>query len=380
MQRGSSGLLPQPGGFAGFVFLVVPVDLDARYQTVLVKCPNGPGDDVQLDPAGRPSGGDELSAQDRPACDDNGLKCFEHLLLKRIWLHPTSQALGTPVRGLIPWRNEHDVAMDQGEGTVEVLAATANGFQPATCGLHVLLRHRLLRKAGGFEGFLSCPVLAAPRNLPVSERVEGGVGQIRLDATQLGAAADSGDGDDVVLARVDQLDRLAHEVVEGVLPVLHVGAHGVLAVDRAGVIGCALCRPVVDVVRQVPGPGIQVAALEGLSRIADGLYVLLRHRTRSISRGIRGERPLPPSSLRGSRRACAQGLVTGPLAHRRCPDQRKVKRFKKTGVLPVPLQSGRALTTYRKWKRPAHQGVTRAASGASREAGMPIESPLWTRR
>src|SRR5829696_10487960 len=66
--------------------------------------------------------------------------------------------------------------------------------------------------------------------------------------------------------------------------VLQVGADGLLAVDRAGVIGCALCRPVVDVVRQVPGPGIQVAALEGLSRIADGLYVLLRHRPRSISR------------------------------------------------------------------------------------------------
>src|SRR5215203_392160 len=141
----------------------------------------------------------------------------------------------------------------------------------------------LLREPCGFESFLSCPVLAAPRNLPVSERVEGGVGQIRLDATQLGAAADSDDSDHVVLARVDQLDLLAREIVEGVLPVLHVGAQGVLAVDWAVGIGCALCRPVVDVVRQVPGPCIEVAALEGLSRIADGLYVLLRHRPRSIS-------------------------------------------------------------------------------------------------
>src|SRR5215207_431714 len=172
MQRGSSGLLPQPGGFAGFVFLVVPVDLDARYQTVLVKCPNGPGDDVQLDPAGRPSGGDELSAQDRPACDDNGLKCFEHLLLKRIWLHPTSQALGTPVRRLIPWRNEHDVAMDQRESTVEVLAATANGFQPATCGLHVLLlRHRPCSiprrgRPGRFQNLNARPQYHLPRAKP----------------------------------------------------------------------------------------------------------------------------------------------------------------------------------------------------------------------
>src|SRR5215210_9067926 len=52
-------LLRQPGGFAGFVFLAVQVDLDPRYQTVLVKGPNGPSDDVQLDPAGRPLGHDE---------------------------------------------------------------------------------------------------------------------------------------------------------------------------------------------------------------------------------------------------------------------------------------------------------------------------------
>jgi hypothetical protein len=88
----------------------------------------------------------------------------------------------------------------------------------STLSLHRLYRLALLREPGGFESFLSCPVLAAPRNLPVSERVEGGVGQIRLDATQLGSAADSDDSDDVVLARVDQLDLLAREIVEGVLP------------------------------------------------------------------------------------------------------------------------------------------------------------------
>src|SRR5215216_4551935 len=130
-------LLPQPDGFAGFVFLVVQVDLDPRYQTVLVKGPNGPGDDIQLDPAGRPSGRDELSPQNRPVCDDNGFERFDHLLLKRVWLHPASQALGTPVWRLIPWRDEHDLAMDQREGTVEVIAATADGFEPATRGLHV---------------------------------------------------------------------------------------------------------------------------------------------------------------------------------------------------------------------------------------------------
>ena len=38
-----------------------------------------------------------------------------------------------------------------------------------------------------------CPILAAPRDLPVSDRVEGGESQIRLYAAQLGASSDSQD-------------------------------------------------------------------------------------------------------------------------------------------------------------------------------------------
>jgi hypothetical protein len=49
-------------------------------------------------------------------------------------------------------------------------------------------------------------------------------------------------------------------------------------------------RPVVDVVRQVLEPGIQVATVEGHGRISDDLHVLLRHRPRSISRAVWGRK------------------------------------------------------------------------------------------
>src|SRR5829696_3770760 len=282
MQSGSSGLLPQPGGFAGFVFLVVPVDLDARYQTVLVKCPNGPGDDVQLDPAGRPSGGDELSAQDRPACDDNGLKCFEHLLLKRIWLHPTSQALGTPVRGLIPWRNEHDVAMDQGEGTVEVLAATANGFQPATCGLHVLLRHRLLRKAGGFEGFLFIEEQADAGNLAVLEAHRLEDRAVQREVPPRGVEMHVEQDKDLIARKQHTVQMNLHRS-KHLVEVSKVRGGGLgPAIDAA--IGHARGVMPLKIVAPERPCGIQATRVPCRVVATHDLAILLRHRPRSISR------------------------------------------------------------------------------------------------
>src|SRR4029450_6968944 len=101
---------------------------------------------------------------------------------------------------------------------------------------------------------------------------------------QLCEPADSHNGDDGVFPCVEELDRLRPEVVEIVEPVLHVSAHGSLAVHRATVIDRALDRPVVDVVRPELGEGIQVTTVGGGSRVADGFDVLLRHRPRSISR------------------------------------------------------------------------------------------------
>jgi hypothetical protein len=133
----------------------------------------------------------------------------------------------------------------------------------------------LLPQPGGFEGLLLRPVLAAPRDLPVADRVGDGEGQIGFDAAQLGASAEPQDRHDLFVCRVDQLQRLGPKVVERVEPVLEMGPYGVLAMHRATVVERTLDSPVIDVVRQVLEPGIQVATVERRSRISDDLHVLL---------------------------------------------------------------------------------------------------------
>src|SRR5262249_21295612 len=64
--------------------------------------------------------------------------------------------------------------------------AAIKGFYRAAHKLHVLLRHRLLRQPGGFEGFLGIKVGPNPNPLPVPSSDEPGHGRIDLDTT-LGA-------------------------------------------------------------------------------------------------------------------------------------------------------------------------------------------------
>src|SRR4029078_11000093 len=111
------------------------------------------------------------------------------------------------------------------------------GIHPTACDLHVLVRHPLLRKPCGFEGFGSCEVLAASRDLPVSECAEFGVGHVSLNAAEVGPAADPHYRNDVVISGVDQFDRLDFEPVERVKPALPENPQGVLAAYWALVIG-----------------------------------------------------------------------------------------------------------------------------------------------
>src|SRR5215216_382597 len=55
-------------------------------------------------------------------------------------------------------------------------------------------KRELLPQSGGFEGLFLRPVLPAPRDLSVPDRVDAGVGQIGLDAAQLGPSHEPQDG------------------------------------------------------------------------------------------------------------------------------------------------------------------------------------------
>jgi hypothetical protein len=63
----------------------------------------------------------------------------------------------------------------------------------------------LLRQPGGFEGVVASGVLAAARDLPFADRVEGGEDQVGLNAAQLRLSHDPQDRHDLILSRVDRL-------------------------------------------------------------------------------------------------------------------------------------------------------------------------------
>jgi hypothetical protein len=90
-------------------------------------------------------------------------------------------------------------------------------------------------------------------------------------------------GDHPVIPHVDQLDRLGLVVVKGVDPILHVGAQGVLAMDRPTIVDAAFSGAVVDVLGPVVDNAVDSLASEGIECGPNHLNVLLRHRVRSIS-------------------------------------------------------------------------------------------------
>src|SRR5918994_4675603 len=151
------------------------------------------------------------------------------------------------------------------------------GFSEATHDLDVLLRHRLLRQPDGFEGFVTGRVLAATRKLSASNRVDERFRLIDFDAAALGASAESLNRDYRIPTGVDQFHLLEPELVEHVDPVLEPCPHGVLAMDRTGVVGSTLDCPVDDIVGEMLHEPIQPFAGKRLIGHLHDLDVLLRH-------------------------------------------------------------------------------------------------------
>ena len=138
--------------------------------------------------------------------------------------------------------------------------------------------------AGGFEGLVTGRVLAATRKLSASNRVDDRFRLSGFDAAELGASAEPLNRDHRILTGVDQFDRLEPELVERVDPVLKPGPHGVLALDRTGVVRSTLDCPVDDIVGEMLHEPIKPSTGKRLIGHLHDLDVLLRHRPRSIPR------------------------------------------------------------------------------------------------
>src|SRR4030095_3468330 len=79
--------------------------------------------------------------------------------------------------------------------------------------LHVLLRHRLLREAGGFEGFVWLSVRLEMDDLSVSERPYVGDVSFALNSGKPRRSSNSVDGDEAVTRADDSLQLNRHVLV-----------------------------------------------------------------------------------------------------------------------------------------------------------------------
>src|SRR6185295_18545716 len=114
--------------------------------------------------------------------------------------------LETPPLPLHPWGlgtdpRIHDIGVEKARS--RKVPARPVLVQPMH-DLHVLLRHRLLREAGSFEGFLRVEILADPNHLATLEIHDPGDCRFGYGATLVAASPEVTDGDDS-LAKVPDL-------------------------------------------------------------------------------------------------------------------------------------------------------------------------------
>jgi hypothetical protein len=164
--------------------------------------------------------------------------------------------------------------------------------------LHVLLRHHLLRKPGGFEGFGLGLVHFESRHLPVTERDQLDQRELDRESRMPGPPTEP-KGNDQVVASVDELRRLEPSFAER----FRLGADDL----ENAVPATVRARPAIrkdstwlehDVRIKVRlqnrlkerGIAGSIRLVQRRVAAASPLDILLRHRPRSISRGEGRER------------------------------------------------------------------------------------------
>src|SRR2546423_522410 len=286
----TSGLLRQPGGFEGFSALQV--------------CPRVDGLPVlELDHSGdwRLGLGTARFATctEPPDSDDSfanvaDVRVIDADLGKHLVLvsEPLANALVPAIHRCFPSQQCSYRRMPLHVG-VEVLqhrldVPAVGRVSCALEGIDVLLRHRLLRQPGGFEGFLPVEVVVDPDDLSVAHGADLRELKLRHRPATRAPTVLAGHGDHPIpsLDHFSELDlpllkreRLEPIVLEESLD-RFVAAIGTESGDAAwGGIPNDLWGP-----DAFADAGVHSPPVEGLECSADHLHVLFRHRPRSISR------------------------------------------------------------------------------------------------
>src|SRR4051812_43791810 len=114
-------LLPQPGGFEGLDLLVGKEALHPCRAAVVVKRPDGPSVEIQLDATSGSTGRRELVDPDLVPLDAE-LDWLDLLSLEGVWLHPGPQCIRASQRRLAPRWDELDLGMGHFHRALEVAA------------------------------------------------------------------------------------------------------------------------------------------------------------------------------------------------------------------------------------------------------------------
>ena len=163
--------------------------------------------------------------------------------------------------------------------------ASIDGVVGSANDLHVLLRHRLLLKPGGFESLILRAKGAIPDDQTVTEFVDEADRDIDRSVADLTPAPHRDYGDHDVLARVDELQRLPGQLRPSFRPLLVPETYPLpsLAGGTVGRFGDGFDDTVLGV---VPSRAIEASLYKRPPGVAHDLHVLLRHRPRSIARAV----------------------------------------------------------------------------------------------
>src|SRR5262245_36903591 len=138
---------------------------------------------------------------------------------------------------------------------------------------------------GGFEGFITCRVLASAQYPAVSNDAGDVVTEAGRHAAPPAASRNANDDDDLFPDLRDDLHHLDLQLIDRVDPVLVVPPEGALASHEADVIQGALDRSPLDIRVPEPRDGLQSTAPKRSKLSANDSHVLLRHRPPSIPPG-----------------------------------------------------------------------------------------------
>ena len=185
-----------------------------------------------------------------------------------------------------------------------------------------LLRHRLLREPGRFEGLLAVDVFVDPRDLLAPKREYHRVGRaFQVDTSRISAARQTDERDYEIVPSIEDAIEFPTQVRKRLGPRRQPGANVVVPAVH-GVLRVRLHRDPFDMRVQFRHLGIHAGLVVPFAEPPHQLNVLLRHRPPSISRWRGVERPSrfrkqrerPPSQPDG---LSPDGLGTAPLRKQR---------------------------------------------------------------